>query len=60
MNPIVFLYVACILAGFALLDLPSLSFISSLVTFFDIVGVIAIIVFSFALLYLGVKSLIKK
>ncbi|MDE3838706.1 hypothetical protein C0966_04805 [Bacillus methanolicus] len=58
MNGIVWIYLASILAGYTLLNLPATSFLSGLTPFFDIVGVVAMIVFSFALLYTGVKELI--
>lgn len=60
MNGIVWIYLASILAGYTLLNLPATSFLSGLTPFFDIVGVVAMIVFSFALLYLGVKELISR
>lgn len=60
MNGLVLLYLASILSGFALLKLPGVSFLSGFSSFFDIVGAIAIVVFSFALLYLGVKGLLGR
>jgi hypothetical protein len=58
---LVTLFLACILAGFALTKLPSnLSFLSDLGNLFNIIGALSMIVFSFALLYQGVKGLIKK
>ncbi|WP_079525667.1 MULTISPECIES: hypothetical protein [Halobacillus] len=61
MNHLALLYLACILAGFALANLPTSSVITAgIVSFFNIIGGIAIIVFSLALLYLGVKALINK
>ena len=55
------LYLACILAGFALMKVPTTAVITAgIASFFHILGVIAIIVFSLALLYLGVKALIGK
>lgn len=61
MQHAVLLYLACILAGFALANLPTSTFISAGITgFFDIVGGIAIIVFALVLLYLGVKALLGK
>lgn len=57
----VWLYLACILAGFALVNLPTSAFITAgIASFFAIVGAIAIIVFSLALLYFGVRALIGK
>ncbi|UOR10299.1 hypothetical protein [Halobacillus amylolyticus] len=55
------LYLACILAGFALANIPTSAVITAEVaSFFSIIGGIAIIVFALALLYLGVKALINK
>lgn len=57
----VLLYLACILAGFALANIPASSFISAgIASFFGIVGGIAVIVFSLVLLFLGVKALLGK
>ena len=54
-------YLACLLAGFGLANIPESSVINAgVVSFFEIVGGIAMIVFGIALLYLGVKSLIGK
>ncbi|MFD2924496.1 hypothetical protein [Halobacillus naozhouensis] len=61
MYQLALLYLACILAGFALANLPTSSVITAgIVSFFNIIGGIAIIVFALALLYLGVKALINK
>ena len=61
MHPLAFLYLACILSGFALVKVPTSAVITAgIASFFHILGGIAIIVFSLALLYLGVKALIKK
>jgi len=55
------LYLACMIAGFGLANIPESSVINAgIVSFFEIVGGIAIIVFGIALLYLGIKSLIGK
>ncbi|MFP5105501.1 hypothetical protein ACSU6B_01825 [Neobacillus sp. C211] len=54
------LFLACILAGFALVNMPTISFLAGLSSFFHIVGALAILVFSFVLLYQGVKSLFSK
>ena len=53
------LFLACILAGFALVHLPGISFLAGLASFFHIVGALAILVFSLVLLYLGIKALFK-
>ena len=60
MNYLALLFLACILAGFALVHLPAISFLLGIYAFFHIVGALAVLVFSFALLYLGVKALIHK
>ncbi|WP_430788961.1 hypothetical protein VBD025_02420 [Virgibacillus flavescens] len=61
MQHAVYLYLACILAGFALANLPTSTLISAdIASFFDIIGGIAIIVFGLVLLYLGVRALIRK
>ncbi|HYK73273.1 MAG TPA: hypothetical protein VEV44_09155 [Pseudoneobacillus sp.] len=57
---LVALFLACILAGYALTALPAVSFLAGLGSLFTIIGVLAMIVFSLALLYKGVKALIKK
>ncbi|ASK61499.1 hypothetical protein CFK37_04580 [Virgibacillus phasianinus] len=61
MNHLTLLYLACILAGFALANIPTSSFITAgLASFFQIIGSIAIIVFGLVLLYLGVRALLGK
>lgn len=58
MDRFIFLYLAGILAGFALIEVPlSGPFFGALEPFVDIVGVIAILVFSFVLIIKGFKSL---
>jgi hypothetical protein len=57
---LVALYLACIIAGFTLTRLPEIPFLSSLGSFFDIVGILTMLVFSLVLIYTGVKALIKK
>ncbi|MEC5425448.1 hypothetical protein QGM71_18365 [Virgibacillus sp. C22-A2] len=63
MNQLAMLYLAAILAGFALIIVPGLAatFITSaaLATLFIAVGAIAVIVFGLALLYLAVRALLK-
>lgn len=54
------LFLACILAGFALVHMPGISFLAGLASFFHIVGALAILVFSLVLLYLGIKALFKE
>ncbi|AZU61140.1 hypothetical protein [Neobacillus mesonae] len=60
MNQAAYLFLACILAGFALVKMPAISFLASLSSLFDVVGALAILVFSVAILYLGVKGLLNK
>lgn len=60
MNYLALLLLAGILAGFALVHLPAISFLSGLYAFFHIVGALAILVFALALIYMGVKALIHK
>ena len=51
---------ATILAGFALTNLPASTFLSAgVLTFFTNVGGIVIIVFSIALIVIGVKELLR-
>ena len=55
------LYLACMLAGFGLANVPTSTVINVwIANFFEIVGGITIIVFGLALLYLGIKSLLGK
>ncbi len=55
------LYVACIIAGFGLANVPVSSVINDgIASFFEIVGGAMIIIFGLALLYLGIKALIGK
>ncbi|PLR92682.1 hypothetical protein [Bacillus sp. T33-2] len=56
----VILFFACILAGFALYRLPGIEMISGLMPFFQIVAVLAIIIFTFSLLYLGLRTLFSR
>ncbi|QED47669.1 hypothetical protein [Cytobacillus dafuensis] len=61
MQALALLYLACILAGFALANIPtSVVITAGIANVLTIVGGIVIIVFVLALLYLGVKSFIKK
>lgn len=55
------LYLACILAGYALIKVPlSATFLSSLSEIVVIIGVLTMLVFSFMLVFHGVKSLFGK
>ena len=60
MNNLVLTFLASILAGFALANLPTSTVITAgIAQFFTVIGGIAIVVFALALLYFGVKSLIN-
>ncbi|HLR41284.1 MAG TPA: hypothetical protein VK091_06370 [Virgibacillus sp.] len=55
------LYLACMLAGFGLANIPSsAAFNEGIHNFFEVVGGVSVIVFALALLSLGVKGLINK
>jgi threonine/homoserine/homoserine lactone efflux protein len=60
MNPLVVLYFAAILAGFALAHIPAVGFLAGLTTFFTIIGALAIIIFSVVLLYMALKALFNR
>jgi hypothetical protein len=61
MDRLIFLFLASILAGFALVRMPlEGTFLASIEPFTTVVGVLAILVFSFVLIYNGVKSLFNK
>lgn len=55
------LFLACMLAGFGLANIPTSTVINAdIVSFFEVVGGISVIVFAVALLYLGFKALFGK
>ena len=55
------LYLACMIAGFGMANVPTSTVINAgIAGFFEVVGGITIIVFGLALLYLGIKDLINK
>ncbi|MFC4559540.1 hypothetical protein ACFO3D_15175 [Virgibacillus kekensis] len=55
------LYLACILAGFALANVPVSSVVTTgLANFLDIIGGLVIIVFAGALIYYGLRVLFGK
>jgi len=62
MDRLAYLFLACILAGFALVNFPvsAAPFLNSLLSFIHLVGALSILVFSFVLIYLGVKALFRK
>ncbi|MDY0410304.1 hypothetical protein ACFFIS_14640 [Virgibacillus soli] len=61
MNQLPLLYLASILAGFALTLIEPVGFINAgIVAFFHVIGVLTIIVFSIALILLGLRALLSK
>ncbi|MFS0824030.1 hypothetical protein E1I69_08165 [Bacillus timonensis] len=61
MDKFVFLFVACILAGFALIKVTAYdTVLGSLHSVFILVGVLTIIVFSFVLIFKGILALLGK
>ncbi|MFT4412317.1 hypothetical protein ACLM5H_00520 [Fredinandcohnia humi] len=61
MDKIIFLFVACIFAGFALLLVSAYdTFLTSLHSIFNLVGVVTIIIFSFVLIFKGILALLGK
>lgn len=56
---LIFLFLASILSGFALMSVEPVSFLGFLGPIFDIVGALAVMIFSLALLFKGGKSLFK-
>ncbi|WP_160725105.1 hypothetical protein [Bacillus sp. USDA818B3_A] len=57
----IFLYLATILSGFALIKVPLAgSFLESVSPVTDILGILTILIFSLVLIYKGVKSLFQK
>jgi len=61
MYQLALIYLACILAGFSLANLPTAGFISAdIANLFEIIGGLVIIVFAIALIILGIKVLLGK
>lgn len=61
MDKYVFLFLACILAGFALIKVTAYdTVLVSLHSVFTLVGAITIIVFSFVLIFKGILALLGK
>ncbi|MGG0718496.1 hypothetical protein ABE096_13010 [Robertmurraya massiliosenegalensis] len=61
MDRFILLMLASILAGFALLRVPlDDTFLASIAPVTDIIGVLAIVVFSLFLIYKGVMALVRK
>ena len=57
---LILLFLAAILSGFVLMSVELVSFLSFLGPIFDIVGSLAMIIFSLALLYKGLMALFGK
>ncbi|MDZ5472981.1 hypothetical protein SM124_14785 [Bacillus sp. 31A1R] len=59
-----YLFLAAILAGFALIVVTTISgtpaFVSSIAAFLTVLGAIAIIVFALAILFIAIKVLLNK
>jgi hypothetical protein len=61
MNSWIFLFLACILSGFALIRVPlDGTFLASLSPFTTVVGLLTVLIFSLLLIYKGVKYLFSK
>jgi hypothetical protein len=60
MNSLAYLLLVGILAGFALYYGPVVPFLASLTTLFHIIGALAILIFALIILYIVVKTLVKK
>jgi hypothetical protein len=55
-----FLYLCCVLAGFALLRVPLTGFFAPLSPLVVLIGVLAVLLFSLVLIIQGVLSLVKR
>lgn len=61
MDRFIFLMLACILAGFALLKVPlSGTFLASIEPITNIIGILAIVIFSLVLIFKGIMALLGK
>lgn len=61
MDRMILVYLASILAGFSLIKVSLAgTFLASLAPFTTIIGVLTVIVFSFVLIYQGLKTLFNK
>lgn len=54
------LFLACILSGFALLKVSVYGLLAGLAGFLEIVAVLVILIFAFAILYIGFKTLFSR
>ncbi|MBA2875429.1 hypothetical protein [Thermaerobacillus caldiproteolyticus] len=61
MDNFVFLYLACILAGFALINLPLAgSLLAGIKPVTSLIGILTILVFSLVLIFKGIIALVGK
>ncbi|WP_099156652.1 hypothetical protein [Virgibacillus ndiopensis] len=61
MSQLALIYLACIVAGFALANVPTSAVITpGIATFLGLIGGLAMVVFAAALLLLGIKILFKQ
>ncbi|WP_199427051.1 hypothetical protein [Thermaerobacillus caldiproteolyticus] len=61
MDNFVFLYLACILAGFALINLPLAgSLLAGIQPVTSLIGILTILVFSLVLIFKGIIALVGK
>lgn len=55
------LYLACLIAGFGIANIPTSSVINEgIAGFFEVIGGFMVIIFALAILYLGIRSLFNK
>jgi hypothetical protein len=61
MDKPVLLFLACVLAGFALIKLPLAgSFLASIAPITSVIGILAILVFSLVIIFKGIIALVGK
>ncbi|MGG3891489.1 hypothetical protein [Metabacillus fastidiosus] len=61
MNYSIFLFLAAILSGFALIQVPLAgTFLASLAPFTTVVGLLTVLIFSLVIIYKGVRHLFNK
>ena len=61
MNTRIFLFLATIISGFALIRIPLAdTFLASIEPVTTVIGVLAILIFSLVLIYYGVRNLLSK
>lgn len=59
-DSLLFLYLACILAGFAIIKISTSAILVSLKPILVIIAVIVILLFSFLIIWKGLKTLMRK